>query len=252
MSFDVAAESYDRFMGRFSRPLAPVLADFADVRSGQRALDVGCGPGALTGELVRRLGADAVAAVDPSAPFVAALAERFPGVQVASAVAEHLPHPDASFDRTLAQLVVHFMKDPVAGVREMARVTRPGGVVAACVWDESSDAGPLHAFYRGFAEVVPDVETERGLVGVREGDLAAVYEAAGLTGTVARALRLTVPFASFDEWWGPFTLGAGPAGAQLATLDPGRREDVRLHCRALLPAGPFEVDATAWAVRAVV
>ena len=116
MSFDVAAESYDRFMGRFSRPLASVLADFADVRLGQRALDVGCGPGALTVELVRRLGADAVVAVDPSPPFVAALAERRPRVEVAPGVAEHLPHADGSFDRTPAQLVVHFMKGPVAGV----------------------------------------------------------------------------------------------------------------------------------------
>ena len=252
MSFDVAAEDYDRFMGRFSRPLAPVLADFADVRPGQRALDVGCGPGALTGELVRRLGARAVAAIDPSPPFVAAIAERFPGVEVTSATAEALPHADGSFDRTVAQLVVHFMKDPVAGLTEMARVTRPGGVVAACVWDHAAGGGPLTDFYRGFAEVVPDLDTESGLIGVREGDLVAVCQAAGLTDTVAEGLHITVPFASFEEWWDPFTLGVGPAGAQLARLDPGQKEAVRERCRGILPTGPFELTTTAWAVRATV
>ena len=252
MSFAVAAEFYDRFMGRFSGPLAPVFADFADVRPGQHALDVGAGPGALTGELVRRLGADQVAAVDPSPPFVAALAQRFPGVAVHAGTAEHLPHPDGSFERTLAQLVVHFMTDPVAGVRQMARVTAPGGVVAACVWDHAGEGGPLAAFYQGLAAVAPDVDAERGLVGVREGDLTAVFDAAGLTASAAEGLHLRVPFDSFDAWWEPFTLGAGPAGAQLAALDPARRDEVREHCRAILPAGPFTVDAIAWAVRAVV
>src|SRR5688572_14261320 len=124
MSFSVPAASYDRFMGRYSVLLAPQLADLAGVAAGQRALDVGCGPGALTGELVRRLGEDAVSAVDPSEPFVAAARERYPGVSVQLAPAEALPFPDDSFDTSLAQLVVHFMTDPVAGLGEMARVTR--------------------------------------------------------------------------------------------------------------------------------
>ncbi|NTW39189.1 MAG: methyltransferase domain-containing protein, partial [Cellulomonadaceae bacterium] len=198
MSFDVAAELYDRFMGRFSRPLAPLLADFADVQPGHRALDVGSGPGALTGELVERLGPDAVTAIDPSAPFVAALAEHFPGVAVTRGGAEQLPYPDGSFDRTLAQLVVHFMADPVAGVKEMARVTRPGGVVAACVWDHGTGGGPLSAFYQGFADVVDGIDIEGGLIGVHEGDLTSVCRAAGLTGMLAQDLRITVPFTSFD------------------------------------------------------
>ena len=98
-------------------------------------LDVGCGPGALTAELVRRLGPGSVSAVDPSEPFVAAARERHPGVDVQRASAEELPFEDQEFDAALAQLVVHFMADPVAGLREMARVTREQGVVAACVWD---------------------------------------------------------------------------------------------------------------------
>src|SRR5687768_3455077 len=130
-------------MGRYSVPLAPKLTDFARVVTGQRVLDVGCGPGALTSELVRRLGAAAVSAVDPSEPFVAAARERHPGVTVRRATAEELPFADQAFDAALAQLVVHFMADPVGGLREMVRVTRKHGVVAACVWDHAGGHGPL-------------------------------------------------------------------------------------------------------------
>jgi ubiquinone/menaquinone biosynthesis C-methylase UbiE len=127
VSFDVSPEAYTRFMGRYSEPLAALFADLAGVRRGQRALDVGSGPGALTAELVSRLGPDAVCAVDPSEPFAAAVSERCPGVDVRLATAEQLPFDDGAFDVTLAQLVVPFMRSPVAGLREMARVTRNGG-----------------------------------------------------------------------------------------------------------------------------
>ncbi|MGZ5417876.1 MAG: class I SAM-dependent methyltransferase, partial [Nocardioides sp.] len=116
MSFDVTADAYARFMGRYADPLAVLFADWAGVRAGQRALDVGCGPGALTAELVARLGAEPVAAVDPSPPFVAAVAARFPNVEVRRGAAEELPFPDDAFDIALAQLVVHFMSDPVGGL----------------------------------------------------------------------------------------------------------------------------------------
>ena len=120
MSFSVAAGDYDRFMGRYSIPLAERFADFAGVAAGSQVVDVGCGPGALTHELVDRLGPDAVSAVDPSESFVAAATERLPGVTVQRAAAEHLPFEDGRFDAALAQLVVHFMADPVAGLREMS------------------------------------------------------------------------------------------------------------------------------------
>jgi ubiquinone/menaquinone biosynthesis C-methylase UbiE len=129
MSFHVAADAYDRFMGRYSVPLAVRLADFTEVTAGQRVVDVGCGPGALTTELVRRVGAAAVSAVDPSEPFVDAARARHPGVDVRRAAAEQLPFDDATFDSTLAQLVVHFMTDPVIGLGEMRRVTRAQGIV---------------------------------------------------------------------------------------------------------------------------
>ena len=172
MAFEVTADAYARFMGRFSEPLAARFIEQAEVRAGQRFLDVGCGPGALTAQLVELLGADGVSAIDPSASFVEATRERFPEVDVQSGVAERLPFPDETFDGALAQLVVHFMSDPVAGLREMARVTRPGGVVAACVWDHAGGAGPLATFWRAVIDMDAQAHDESGLPGVREGHLA--------------------------------------------------------------------------------
>lgn len=252
MTFDVAAESYDRFMGRWSAPLAGQFADYARVAPGQRALDVGCGPGSLTTELVTRLGVDHVAAVDPSEPFVEAARLRHPGVDVRRATAEALPHPDGGFDAALAQLVVHFMADPVAGLTEMARVTRPGGVVAACVWDHASDQGPLGVFWQAARELDPAVVDESGLAGVREGHLGELFATAGLVGIQERALTSTVEHASFDDWWAPFTGGVGPAGSYVASLEPDRQAALREHCRALLPPAPFTISARAWAARGIV
>jgi SAM-dependent methyltransferase len=249
MSFDVAAEAYDRFMGRYSRLLSPQLADLAGVRDGQRALDVGCGPGALTSELVSRLGAVAVAAVDPSEPFVAAARERNPGVEVLRASAEHLPFPDRTFDASLAQLVVHFMSDPVAGLAEMARVTRRGGVVAACVWDHGGGQGPLSGFWAAARLLDPDVVDESTLAGTREGQLAELFEAARLHEIEETTFSATLEPLSFEAWWEPFTRGVGPAGSYLGSLSAERRAELRETCRARLPAGPFVLPARAWAAR---
>jgi SAM-dependent methyltransferase len=249
MSFDVAADAYDQFMGRYSVRLAPGLADFAGVTAGQRALDVGCGPGALTGELVRRLGATAVSAVDPSESFVEAAAARHPGVTVRRASAERLPFGDDAFDAALAQLVVHFMADPVAGLAEMRRVTRPDGMVAACVWDHAGGTGPLGLFWNVARELDPDVDDESRLAGAREGHLAELFASAGLRDVVSTVLSADLEHATFDEWWDPFTRGVGPAGAYLATLDPARRTALRERCRARIPDEPFVVTARAWAAR---
>ncbi len=249
MTFEVAAESYDRFMGRYSVQLGPQLADLAGVQAGQRVLDVGCGPGALTGELVRRVGADAVSAVDPSGPFVAAAKARHPAVDVQLATAERLPFEDGVFDAALAQLVVHFMADPVAGLREMARVTRPGGVVAACVWDHAGDRTPLAAFWEAARKLDPGVHDESGLAGAREGHLGELFEAAGLEEVEETTVEAAVEFSSFDDWWEPFTLGVGPAGAYAKTLDDSGRTRLRDRCRELLASPPFTVSAFAWTAR---
>jgi SAM-dependent methyltransferase len=248
--FEVPADSYTRFIGRFSEPLAAQFADVAGARQGQRALDVGCGPRALTSELVKRVGANAVCAIDPSESFVAALRARFPGVDVRSGAAEQLPFPDEKFDVTVAQLVVHFMADPVAGLAEMARVTRAGGVVAACVWDHAGETGPLAAFWRAVHDIDPGATDESALPGARRGHLALLCEAAGLRRTEELSLTVTVWFDTFAGWWEPFTLGVGPAGAYVSRLAADQREALRTRCEELLPAPPFPVKASAWSVRA--
>jgi SAM-dependent methyltransferase len=250
--FAVAAEAYDRFMGRYSQVLAPVFADFAEIEEGLTALDVGCGPGALTKELIGRLGHEAVSAVDPSPTFLAAFRSRFPGVAVEKADASRLPHQDDAFDRTLAQLVVHFMPDPVAGLTEMRRVTKPGGMVAACVWDHAGGSGPLAAFWEAAREIDPRADDESERPGTAPGQLESLMRAAGLDEVVETALEIIVEHPTFEEWWEPYTLGVGPLGQFVAGLSSPDRSRLRDRCRALLPPAPFEIRARAWAARGVV
>ena len=249
MAFDVAAQAYDRFMGRYSSLLSSQMADLAGVAAGQRALDVGCGPGALTGELVARLGAGAVAAADPSESFVAAARDRHPGVDVRRATADDLPFPDAGFDAALAQLVVHFMPDPVAGLAEMARVTRPGGVVAACVWDHAGGGGPLATFWEAARELDPAVDDESSLPGTRAGHLVELFRAATLAEVQEAVLTVHLEHATFEQWWEPYTLGVGPAGSYVKALDAERRAELRERCLRRLGDGPIVVAARAWAAR---
>jgi SAM-dependent methyltransferase len=249
MSFDVAADAYDRFMGRYSRVLSPAFADFAGVRAGQRVLDVGCGPGALTTELVHRLGPESVAAVDPSESFVAAARARHPGVDVRRSSAEDIPHPEGAFEVAMAQLVVHFMRDPIVGLTEMARVTRPGGLVAACVWDFAGERAPISVFWRAAREGDAEVHDESDLAGAREGHLMELFEAAGLWDVEETALLVSVEHETFDDWWEPFELGVGPAGAYLDPLGPPERSALRERCRAILPPPPITMTAAVWAAR---
>lgn len=246
MSFDVGADAYWRFIGRYSEPLAWKLADYAGVTAGQTALDVGCGPGALSAVLVERLGVSHVAALDPSQPFVNAARSRLPGVDIRLASAESIPFDDDHFDVALAELVVHFMTDPVAGLREMARVTRPGGKIAACVWDYGGDTGAVSAFWKVARLLNPSVDDESGLAGVRDGQLAELFGAAGLHEIHAAKLTVQADFGSFEEWWEPFTLGVGPAGAYVAGLGSPERAALKTACRASLSPGPFTISAGAW------
>ncbi|MEZ5102726.1 MAG: class I SAM-dependent methyltransferase [Thermoleophilia bacterium] len=245
-TFRVAGDAYDRFMGRYSRPLARLFADAADVRPGQRALDVGCGPGALTSELVARLGADAVASVDPSEPFVTACAERHPGVDVRVGRSEELPYADASFDRVLCQLVLRFVSDAPRAVAEQRRVGRPGGLVGACVWDSTSGMEMLDAFWQA-ARVVSSSATSDDLLLGGPGEIVALLEAAGLEDVVESELRVESTYTDFDELWDAFLLGVGPAGSLALGLDDERRERLRqeLLLRIGSPVGSFTLRGMA-------
>ena len=245
--FDVAAGGYDRLMGRYLPTLGPAFADAAGVQAGQRALDVGCGPGGLTAVLADRLGPAAVAAIDPSAPFVEACRTRHPGVDVRRGVAEELPFADDEFDAALACLVVGFMTDPVAGAREMHRVTRPGGTVALCFW--TLDRMPLlGTFWGAVSNVRPGEHGDATRFGRQPGQIAGLLAEIGCADVVETQLPATASYADFEDWWSSFTGGAGPVGNFQVGLTPDEREQVRAGCRERLgnPDGPFTLEAWTW------
>jgi SAM-dependent methyltransferase len=247
------AAAYDGFMGRYSSQLAPQMAALAGVAPGQHVLDVGAGTGMLTSELVRIVGAGNVAAVDPSASFVDAVRLRFPGVNASVATAEELPFGAAEFEATLAQLVVHFMSDPVAGIREMRRVTRPGGVVAACVWDDpASNASPLSLFWRAVRVVETGTLAEDSRPGSHDGDLVRLFSAAGLVGIEQSEMWIHLRHETFEDWWTPYEDGTGPAGRYLATRTQEQKVALREAARSLVPVTPFQMTGRAWAARGVV
>ena len=251
--FQVPAQAYDGWIGRYSAHLAGALIEFAGIEPGSKVLDVGCGPGALSAALVGRVGMSNVYAVDPSQPFVEACRQRLPGVNAIVATAESLPFPDGEFDAALAQLVVNFMSDPEAGVREMARTTRAGGTVAACVWDYGGEMTLLRGFWDAAREVEP-VSGEAGdeaavMKWSGEGDLAELLRLAGLTDVRFGALQVSAPYENFDDLWAPLQSGVGPAGAFYESLDDGGRGELYEAFRRRLGVGdgPFELPARAWA-----
>jgi SAM-dependent methyltransferase len=251
VEFTSPADSYDRFMGRYTRTLAPALADAAGVTGDMRVLDVGCGPGGLADVLAARVGAENVAAIDPAPQFAATCRERHPEADVRVGVAEDLPWPDDGFDATLSSLVIAFMQDADRGVREMARVTRPGGTVAACMWDIAGGGMTmLSTFWRAARDLDPDAEGEHARPGVAAGDIAERFRRAGLRSIVDGTLEACADYVGFDDFWEPFTYEVGPAGQYLATLPAERQEQLREACRAALPSGgAFTLTARAWYAR---
>jgi ubiquinone/menaquinone biosynthesis C-methylase UbiE len=231
--FASPAEHYDRFMGRYAAPLASALADEVGVAAGMKVVDVGCGPGALSSELAGRVGAENVAAIDPAEQFVAACQQRNPGADVRQGVAEALPWPDDTFDAALSCLVIAFMSDADAGLREMARVTRPGGKLGVCMWDIAGGGMTmLRVFWSAMQSVNPGVGGEAERAGT--------------------ALEVSVEYSGFEDFWEPFEFGVGPAGQGLAKLPDDQRAAVREATQAQLPAGSFSLDARSWYATATV
>ena len=250
-TFNTPAEAYDRHVGRYSRELAQALIAAAEVRAGRRALDVGCGPGALTAELVGLLGEDQVAAIDPSMPFVEACLTRLPGVQVEAGPAEALPFENAAFDHALAQLVVNFMTDPRAGVGEMVRVTRPGGTVAGAVWDYAGEMTLLRRFWDVAVAADPsaaDLDEGRCMPFCAPDELAGLWSAAGLAEVSVVPAVVTARYEGFQDLWEPLERGVGPSGAHAASLAAEQRAAVKEELRRRLGVGdaPFELTARAW------
>jgi SAM-dependent methyltransferase len=240
-------------VGRYSGPLAAALVEFAGIEPGMHALDVGCGPGALTAALAELLGDANVSAADPSEPFAQACRKRLPGVEVVVAGAEALPFDDGAFDVTLSQLVVNFMDDAHAGLREMARVTRPGGRVVSCVWDYKGEMTLLRTFWDAAREVVPGraATADEGAVmrWSTESELVELWRAAGLRDVLTEPLVVRARYADFEDLWAPLLTGVGPAGAFCKSLDEDRRNALHGAYRRRLGVGddPFELTARAWA-----
>lgn len=250
-SFHTSGVAYDAFIGRYARPLAELFADAADVQPGQTALDVGCGPGALTSVLADLLGPTSVLACDPSPPFVDECSKRCPGVQVRSGSAEALPYPNGSFDRVLSQLVLHFVSDPAQAAREFHRVVRPGGVVAACVWDYEQEMEMLRHFWDAASVVDPAMPDQaRALRLGKPGEITQLLRTAGVEECAEATLRVSSTYTDFEELWVGFTLGIGPAGTYCTGLTDDRRRALRdaMFERVGSPPGAFTLSAVARSV----
>lgn len=247
-SFFSDADAYENFMGRYSRVLAPEFARAAGIEAGQEVLEVGCGTGALTAVLVGIVGPEHVTAVDPTGSFVEHCRESVPGADVRLGPAEALPFEDASFDRSLAQLVFHFVSDPAASVAEMRRVTRPGGKVAACVWDMTGGMTMIKSYWEAARAADPAAPAETERFGGRRGQLARLWHGVGLRDVEDSQLEVSTRYGDFDELWESFRRGEGPIGAHAAGLEGDRLEAVRdaFHRRIGSPEGPFELSARAW------
>lgn len=252
-TFQKSGADYDAFMGRYSHSLATVFADWAGVRSGLAALDVGCGPGALTGVLAQRLGPTSVVACDPSMPCVEECRARHPGVEVRQGRAEKLPYEDDSQDVVLAQLVLHFVTDPEAAAREVRRVLRPGGTVAACSWDFVQGMEMLRYFWDAALSLEPAALDAAALRFGKSGELAQLFTGAGFEEITESTLEVASSYASYDELWLGFLAGIGPAGSYAASLPPDKQEVLRqaLFEKVGSPTGRFELRAVARAGRGV-
>ncbi len=253
----MSVEPYDRHVGRYSPALATALVHVAGVRPGWRALDVGCGTGALARALAAVLGAGQVAAVDRSQAAVEACAAAVPGADVRLGVAERLPFGDCLFDAVLAQLVIDKVSGPPA-VREMRRVARPGAVVAACVWDFEAGMPLLRAFWDAALAVEPERAAAAGAgehpPHSHPEELHGLWTQAELEPVEIGGLTVDAGYDDLDDAWWPFTAGAGASGAHCASLDEPTREALKAEFGRRLgsPDGPFRLTARAWYVRGTV
>ena len=251
-------EAYDRFMGRWSRPVASRFVDWLGIAPDADWLDVGCGTGSLLGTIARSSSPHRLAGVDRSAAFVATAQGRLVDAELSVADAQELPFGQGVFDATVSGLVLNFIPDPAAALAEMARVTRPGGVVGIYVWDYADGMEFLRRFWEAATAVDPSGEVhDEGLRFpiCKPGPLRSLFVAAGLPEVMTSAITVHTTFASFDDYWQPFLAGQGAAGAYVARLPNTRRETLAEAVRGRLPVatdGSIDLLARAWAVRGTV
>jgi SAM-dependent methyltransferase len=252
------ADAYELHVGRYAAELAEGLIAAAGLRLGMRALDVGCGPGALTVALADLLGGDSVCGVDPSETFVEACRSRAPAVRVVTGVAEKLPFADSEFDAVLAQLVLNHMSDVQRGVAEMRRVARAGAIVAASVWDFADGMPMLRSFWDAALSVDPAGATAAG-AGRRPAfsepeQLSQLWREIGFSQVEVDTLHVRHRYASFEDFWTSFEAGYGASGSYLASLDGSTRQALLREVQRRLgaPEGSFELAACARYVRGLV
>jgi SAM-dependent methyltransferase len=250
-------DAYDRYVGRWSTRVARVFLEWLELPPGLRWLDVGCGTGALTAEILDRCAPSSVVGVEPSEAFLAAARLRLGArAELLRAGAEPLPLPDASVDVTVSGLVLNFLPDARAAVAEAKRVTRAGGTVAGYVWDYAGHMELMRYFWDAAVELDPAAPDEGARFPISDpGRLEELFAGAGLTGPHARSIDVPTPFADFDDFWKPFLGGQGPAPTYLLSLDVPARERLRDRVRERLPIltdGSIALVARAWAVRASV
>ena len=250
-----AVDAYDRHVGRYGPELAREMVRVSAVRGGQRALDVGCGTGALTIALADVLGGRSVAAIDPSERFAAACRERVPGADVRVGTGEELPWADDEFDVVLAQLVVDGMNDARRGAAEMRRVARPGGVISACTWDFERGMRLLLAVWNSAREVDAELARSFGadkrLPFSRPHELEELWRTTGFERVELGQVKAGADYADFDDLWYPFANGVGSLGRFHEALDEPRRERFKRGAAERIgsPSGRFRLTATAWYVR---
>lgn len=254
------ASSYENYMGRWSARLAPLFAKFSQIRDGDRILDVGCGTGSLVEALANLTARSEIVGIDPTSGFITYARQRYSNARITfdQGSAFELPYPESSFDQSLSMLVFHLISNPDKAASEMRRVTRPGGIVAACTWDGAGGMELSSIFWAEAIKADPAAEAHAEKAGScnLEGELSRLWEATGFIDVHETTIDIRMDFISFDDYWLPYLGGVGPTGVYVAALSNDGRDALRERLRTRLLSGrrdgSFFLAARARAVRGLV